>query len=264
MTQNGLGTPSAGNSNNGRTAAVIIAVLVLVLIAVVATAGVLAWRLLAHDTGQEAGGDPTRPAGGTSESASAEPAPTSMAPSPVPSGEWQQVTSAKDKMTYAVPPDWKPGPDTLAGFESPSGEVSALMHGVATYGDDWCDDNWHTLVGFVTPGSISDKGSIEATATHWAKSAAQDDEGDGGNPTGSLGEPRQVKVDGGRTTATAVTATTTPLDQTCPVPSIEVTVVSVPKASGQALFVVVADRGAEGSNPDAALTKVIASVRPAR
>ena len=38
----------------------------------------------------------------------------------------------------------------------------------------------------------------------------------------------------------------------------------VPKPSGQALFVVVADRGAEGSNPDEALEKVIASVRPAR
>ena len=163
-------------------------------------------------------------------------------------------------LAYDVPPDWDPGPDALAGFESSDGEVSALAHGIATYGDGWCEGDWHTLVGFVTPGSISDKGTIEATATHWAKAAA-DDEGDG-NPTGSLGEVRSVKVDRGRTTATAVTATTTPLSQECPVPSIEVTVVSVPKASGQALFVVVADRGAEGSNPDAALAKVIASLRP--
>ena len=111
------------------------------------------------------------------------------------------------------------GPGALAGFESPQGEITALMHGIATYGDDWCDDNWHTLVGFVTPGSISDKGSIEATAMHWAKAAAQDDGGE--NPTGSLGEPREVKVDGGRTVARAVTASATPLDQTCPVPSIE-------------------------------------------
>ncbi|TQL66583.1 hypothetical protein FB381_0446 [Nocardioides albertanoniae] len=257
MTQNGLGTPSAGNSTNSRTAAVIIAVLALALIAVVATAGVLAWRLLAQD----ASGDPAPPAGGTSESTQAAAPPKSVAPAPVPAGAWKKVTSPKDKMAYDVPPDWEPTPGGLAGFESPAGEITALMHGIASYGDDWCDDNWHTLVGFVTPGSISDKGTIEATATHWAKAAAQDD--GGSSPTGSLGEPRSVTVNGGRTEATAVTATTTPATQTCPVPAIEVTVVAVPKDSGYALFVVVADRGAEGSNPDAALEKVIASVRPA-
>ena len=256
MTQIGTGTPAAGSSSNSRVAWLIIGVLLFLVFALIIAAGVVAWRLVA----QEPGGVPAPPTGSPTASAPAS-APASVAPAPVPDGAWKPVTSAKDGMTYDVPPDWEPGPDTLAGFESPAGEVTALMHGIATYGDDWCDDNWHTLVGFVTPGSISDKGSIEATAMHWAQAAAQDD--GGSNPTGSLGERRQVKVDGGRTTATAVTATATPLSQKCPVPAIEVTVVSIPKPSGQGLFVVLADRGAEGSNPDAALAKVIASVRPA-
>lgn len=257
MTQTGMGTPAAGSSSNSRTAWVIIGALVLLVLALVIAAGVVAWRLVAPDP--DDGSAPPASPSSTTPSASV---PASVAPAPVPTGAWQQVTSAKDGLTYDVPPDWEPGPDTLAGFESPEGEVTALMHGVAFYGDDWCDDNWHTLVGFVTPGSISDKGSIEDTAVHWAQAAAQDD--GGGTPTGTLGKPRQVTVNGGRTTATAVTAVVTPLTQTCPVPAIAVTVVSVPKPSGHALFVVVADRGAEGSNPDAALAKVIASVRPAR
>ncbi|MEU6134984.1 hypothetical protein [Nocardioides sp. NPDC047086] len=257
MTQNGAGTPAARSSSDSRVAWLIIGVLVFLAIALVIAAGVVATRLVVQASGDE----PAPPASPSGAAPTSTPPPASVPPAPVPDGAWKPVTSAKDGMSYDVPPDWEPGPDTLAGFESPAGEVTALMHGIATYGDDWCDDNWHTLVGFVTPGSISDKGSIEATAMHWAKAAAQDD--GGGNPTGSLGEPRTVEVDGGRTAATSVTATVTPLSQKCPVPTIEVTVVSVPKPSGQALFVVVADRGAEGSNPDAALAKVIASVRPA-
>ncbi len=252
MVESKASAPGSTSGSGSRLAVVVVVALLLLLVVLVAAAGVVAWRLVAQGSGDV-------PAPAASPSA-APPAP--VAPAPVPDGAWKEVTSAKDRMTYDVPPDWEPGPDALAGFESPAGEVTALMHGIATYGSGWCDDDWHTLVGFVTPGSISDKGSIEATAMHWAKAAAQDDGGN--NPTGSLGQPRTVEVDGGRTAATAVTATATPLSQKCPVPTIEVTVVSVPRPSGQALFVVVADRGAEGSNPDAALAKVIASVRPAR
>ncbi|GGR47055.1 cytoskeletal protein RodZ [Nocardioides luteus] len=271
MTQNAAPTPPSGSSYDSRVAWVIIGILVLLVVALLAAATIVAVRLVAYGS-EDAPAPPassspsaSSPASSPSASPARTPKPTgsaSAAPAPVPDGPWQQVVSDKDEMAYDVPPDWEPGPGALAGFESPQGEITALMHGITTYGDDWCDDNWHTLVGFVTPGSISDKGSIEATAMHWAKAAAQDDGGE--NPTGSLGEPREVKVDGGRTVARAVTASATPLDQTCPVPSIEVTVVSVPKKSGEALFVVVADRGAEGSNPDAALAKVIASVRPVR
>lgn len=250
MVESKASAPGSTGGSGSRLAVVVVVALLVLLVVLVVAAGAVAWRLVASDDVPALAASP-----------SAAP-PTPVTPAPVPDGAWKSVTSAKDRMTYDVPPDWEPGPDTLAGFESPAGEVTALMHGIATYGSGWCDDDWHTLVGFVTPGSISDKGSIEATAMHWAKAAAQDD--GGSNPTGSLGQPRTVKVDGGRTAATAVTATTTPLSQKCPVPSIEVTVVSMPAPSGQALFVVVADRGAEGSNPDAALAKVIASVRPAR
>ncbi|MFE6646446.1 hypothetical protein ACFVJS_07800 [Nocardioides sp. NPDC057772] len=259
MAESKVSGPGSGSGSGSRLALVLVGVLLVLLVVLLVAAGLVAWRLVAQESGDVRA--PAASPSGTPGTATAPPA--SVAPAPVPDGAWQPVTSAKDRMTYDVPPDWEPGPDTLAGFESPAGEVTALMHGVASYGDDWCDDNWHTLVGFVTPGSISDKGSIEATAMHWAKAAAQDD-GGSGNPTGSLGEQRTVKVDGGRKAATAVTATVTPLSQKCPVPSIEVTVVSVPAPSGEALFVVVADRGAEGSNPDAALAKVIASLRPAR
>lgn len=259
MAESKASTPSASGGSGNRLAVLFVGALIVLLIVLVVAAGAVAWRLVAQESGDVPA--PPTPTGSATSPAPAPVAPTPVAPAPVPDGPWKPVTSAKDEMTYDVPPDWEPGPDTLAGFESPTGEVTALMHGIATYGDDWCDDNWHTLVGFVTPGSISDKGSVEATAMHWAQAAAQDD--GGSNPTGSLGERRPVKVNGGRTTATSVTATATPLSQKCPVPAIEVTVVSVPKPSGQALFVVVADRGAAGSNPDAALAKVIASVRPA-
>lgn len=262
MAESKASTPGPTGGSGSRLALIIVVALVVLLVVLVAAAGALAWRLVAQGP-DVVRASPASPSATPATSSPSAAPPASVAPAPVPDGAWQPVTSAKDRMTYDVPPDWEPGPDTLAGFESPAGEVTALMHGVATYGDDWCDDNWHTLVGFVTPGSISDKGSIEATAMHWAKAAAQDD-GGSGNPTGSLGPQRTVKVDGGRTAATAVTATATPLSQKCPVPSIEVTVVSVPAPSGQALFVVVADRGAEGSNTDAALAKVIASLRPAR
>ena len=257
MVESKASAPSSAGGSGSRLAVVLVVALLVLLVVLVVAAGAVAWRLVAQGSDDV----PAPPASPSAALPSAAP-PTPVAPAPVPDGAWKSVTSAKDRMTYDVPPDWEPGPDTLAGFESPAGEVTALMHGIATYGSGWCDDDWHTLVGFVTPGSISDKGSIEATTMHWAKAAAQDD--GGSNPTGSLAEPRTVKVDGGRTAATSVTATTTPLSQTCPVPSIEVTVVSVPKPAGQALFVVVADRGAEGSNPDAALAKVIASLRPAR
>ncbi|MFI5622636.1 hypothetical protein ACIA03_04135 [Nocardioides sp. NPDC051685] len=267
MVESKTSAPGSTGGSGSRLAVVLVVVLLVLLVVLVVAAGAVAWRLVAQGSDDvpapaaspSAAPPSAAPPSGAPPSAAP---PTPVAPVPVPDGAWKSVTSAKDRMTYDVPPNWEPGPDTLAGFESPAGEVTALMHGIATYGSGWCDDDWHTLVGFVTPGSISDKGSIEATAMHWAKAAAQDD--GGSNPTGSLAEPRTVKVDGGRTAATAVTATATPLSQTCPVPSIEVTVVSVSTPPGQALFVVVADRGAEGSNPDAALAKVIASLRPAR
>ncbi|MFE6507040.1 hypothetical protein ACFVDI_14435 [Nocardioides sp. NPDC057767] len=261
MAESKASTAGPTSASGSRLAVIIVGALIVLLVVLVVAAGAVAWRLVAQGS-DDVRVPPASPSATPSTSSPSAPPPAPVAPAPVPDGTWQPVTSAKDRMTYDVPPDWEPGPDTLAGFESPTGEVTALMHGVAIYGDDWCDGNWHTLVGFVTPGSISDKGTIEATAMHWAKAAAQDD--GGSNPTGSLGEPRTVEVDGGRTAATAVTARAVPLSQSCPVPAIEVTVVSVPKPSGQALFVVVADRGAEGSNPDAALAKVIASVRPAR
>jgi hypothetical protein len=170
MAESKVSGPGSGSGSGSRLALVLVGVLLVLLVVLVVAAGAIAWRLVAQESDDVRG-----PAASPSSTpATATVPPASVAPAPVPDGAWQPVTSAKDRMTYDVPPDWEPGPDTLAGFESPAGEITALMHGVATYGDDWCDDNWHTLVGFVTPGSISDKGSIEATAMHWAKEAAQD------------------------------------------------------------------------------------------
>lgn len=267
MVESKASAPGSTSGSGSRLAVVIVVALLVLLVVLVAAAGVVAWRLAAQSAGDVP--PPTAPSTSAAPATSAAATPSPAGPSGTPSmaqptGPWQSVTSAKDAMAYDVPGSWRPGPETLAGFESSEGEVQAIMHGVAFGGDDWCGPgSSHTLVGFVTPGSRSDKGTIEATATHWAVSAGQSE--DGKTPTGSLGDPRPVELDDGRTTATAVTATTTPVDPECAVPTLEVTVVSVPRAAGKtALFVMVADRDVDGADSDATLARVIASIRPAR
>lgn len=262
------GGPSGG-SGGGR-AGLVVGALLVVVVALVVAAGVVAWRLVQQSGGDDArptadapASSATAPAEGTTPSTTTSASPRTASPAPAPTGPWQPVTSAKDAMTYDVPPDWTPAPDALAGYESSKGEVQALAHAVASSGDDWCDNgSHHTLVGFVTPGSISDQGTIADTAAHWAKWAGSDEHDT--LATGSVGAPHAVKVAGGRITATEVTATATPAPHRCAAPSLEVTVVSVPKpAGGTALFVVVADRNTDGAVPEATLAKVIASLRPA-
>lgn len=256
--------PPGGPGRSGGRAGLVVGALLALIVVLVVTAGVLSWRLLTGSSSDESA-PPAASSAPATRARSDPPSPSVSAASPTAQGNgpWQTVTSKKDAMAYDVPSDWRASPDSLAGYESKK-QIEALAHVVAFQGEDWCGSGSnHTLVGFVTPGSISDKGTPAATAAHWAEWAGADE--DDHTPKATAGTPRPVTVGRGKIAATEVTATVRSLSHKCPVPSIEATVVSVPKAGGgQALLVVVADRDMADAVPDATLAKVIASVRPTR
>lgn len=244
---------------------------VLAAVAVVVVIGVAAlWFVLAH----LGSGDSSHPvdAGHTAQPS----APTTSAPTPTPTqtapatGSEKSgpgtVTSTRDGISYDLPAGWKFDRGMLAGFQLPSGHIQTIMHAVAINGDGYCgpptSSSWHAESGFVTPGSISDKGSVTKTAKVWAAAAGEDDKGK--QPTPTVSGQKLVKVDGGKLTATEAVATVKPFPGKCVPPSLETIVVSVPKAHhDSAIFVMLADQGNAGAVPQAKLDTIIRSLRPA-
>lgn len=174
-----------------------------------------------------------------------------------------EVTSSEDGVSYRSLPGWRFDDHGLAGFQDSSGKVVAIMHAAATYADGYCGSGtWHGMSGFVTPGSISDGGSVAATAKLWAGAAGADANGEHA-PTPTVSGPQKVKVAGGRITADEAVATVTPYPGRCTAPKLQVRVVSVPRPQQTpAIFVVLADRGTSGVPTDAQLTRIIAGLRP--
>jgi hypothetical protein len=196
--------------------------------------------------------------------------PPSLVPSSPPPAQakvpgWHAVVAVKHGVTYDVPPGtWKvESPDTVVGFEDPSGKPEVAGSGAAVYKQGYCQGHsgsWRAqaaVAGYSTKDLAAD---AKDAAQRWATYGYTPSSGNA--PTVTVGGAQPI--DAGGTPGREATATVTVHDSgdPCSPPRGVVHAAAVPLTTGEvAVLVVIADQGVPDEFADADLEKIARSVR---
>jgi hypothetical protein len=196
--------------------------------------------------------------------------PPSLVPSSPPPAQakvpgWHAVVAVKHGVTYDVPPGtWKvESPDTVVGFEDPSGKPEVAGSGAAVYKQGYCQGHsgsWRAqaaVAGYSTQDLAAD---AKDAAQKWGTYGYTPSSGNA--PTVTVGGARPI--DAGGTPGQEATATVTVHDSgdPCSPPRGVVHAAAVPLKTGEvAVLVVIADQGVSDEFADADLEKIARSVR---
>jgi hypothetical protein len=197
--------------------------------------------------------------------------PPSAAPSSPPPAQakvpgWHAVVAVKRGVTYDVPPGtWSVAtPDTIVGFEDPSGRPEVAGSGAAVYKQGYCkghSGSWRAQSAVSGYRTTDVAAAAKDAAQKWATYGYTPDSGSAPTVTVSGASP----IDAGGIPGQEASATVTVHDSgdPCSPPRGVVHAAAVPLKSGEvAVLVVIADQGVSDEAADADLIKIARSLRP--
>ncbi|SFT66667.1 hypothetical protein SAMN04487904_105226 [Actinopolyspora lacussalsi subsp. righensis] len=229
-------------------------------IAVVSTAiasvVIIITTLVLVKLGDDDGGNGSVAAGSTSATADSRQSVTAAIPG------WQSVPVPETGVAYDVPGDWTTHPGAVNRLgNSSTGTIT--LSGYSLYMEGFCDrapQSFRALIGLtsskLTDSTQAGEGTVEKLGNMlWTTS-------DGVRPQLKQREPRQVTLDGGKLTATFVSAEIVPATtETCITESAYIGVMALPYQQGTAILVGMADQEFEGAETPDTMERALRSLR---
>jgi hypothetical protein len=185
---------------------------------------------------------------------------------------WLPVSSAEDRFSFDVPPDWTvEEPGSMIGFETPDGQLLA-MHGVSRFETNFCptlDVSARAQAGFTTIDTDEVTGDAEAarrTAIQWAEAAYSSPDGTT-RPSISLSAVAPVRVLAGTVEAEQVIATIRPAGRNgCSPPSVSIIATALPISADPTVtafhvHLILADQQVPDAIEPSVSAQIVASIR---
>lgn len=178
---------------------------------------------------------------------------------------WNAVITSKYGITYAVPPNWSvKTPDTIVGFQDPSGKIETAGEGAANYKEGYCaghSGSWRAesvVTGYKTTDPALD--ALDA-ARKWASAGYAPTKGHPA-PIVKLSSAQTINIGGPSGKEATATVTVRDRSDPCSPPRAIVHTVATPAKNGRvAVLVVLADQGVGDAALAADLQKIAGSLR---